>query len=65
MSEQQKPTAAMPTAEPQNGLQCAYCGCCDIRTIETRPGYRFIRRRRECRNCGKRFTTTERAVSSK
>lgn len=42
------------------GLRCRDCGCRDLRVLETRrmSGGR-IRRRRQCRHCGKRVTTTE------
>ena len=38
-----------------------YCGCEDSKVIESRStdDGRSIRRRRECVNCGKRFTTFE------
>ncbi len=42
-------------------MRCPYCGCEDSRVVDSRPtddGER-IRRRRECFNCMKRFTTYE------
>ena len=42
-------------------MHCPYCHHSDTKVIETRvndDGY-SIRRRRECSNCGKRFTTIE------
>ena len=44
------------------GLECRHCGCKHFRVIYTRP-YRSgrIMRRRECRDCGKRITTWEKA----
>lgn len=42
-------------------MKCPYCSCEDSKVIDSRPtdeGER-IRRRRECTNCGKRFTTYE------
>ncbi len=38
-----------------------YCGCEDSKVIDSRStdDGRSIRRRRECVNCGKRFTTFE------
>ena len=44
------------------GLQCRECGCRHFRVIYTRPyhGGRIMRRR-ECRHCGKRMTTWEKA----
>ena len=43
------------------GLSCPNCGCCDLRVLDKRdnaPGQ--IYRRRICRHCGERFSTTER-----
>ena len=42
-------------------MKCPYCGYIESRVIDSRPadeGSR-IRRRRECLQCGKRFTTSE------
>lgn len=42
-------------------MRCPYCGCEDSKVVDSRPtdeGER-IRRRRECFNCAKRFTTYE------
>ncbi|HHX13738.1 MAG TPA: transcriptional repressor NrdR [Clostridiales bacterium] len=42
-------------------MRCPYCDVQDSRVIDSRPteeGH-AIRRRRECDNCGKRFTTYE------
>ena len=38
-----------------------YCGCLDSKVIDSRSAEdgTIIRRRRECTNCGKRFTTYE------
>ena len=43
-------------------MKCPYCGSEDIRVIDSRPAdeQNAIRRRRECEQCGKRFTTYER-----
>lgn len=41
-------------------MKCPYCGNDDTDVIETRDGEGATRRRRECRKCGKRFTTYER-----
>lgn len=42
-------------------MKCMYCGYDDSKVIDSRPTEdgRSIRRRRECLNCGKRFTTFE------
>ena len=42
-------------------MKCPYCGCEESKVVDSRPtdeGER-IRRRRECFNCSKRFTTYE------
>ena len=42
-------------------MRCPYCGCEESKVVDSRPtdeGER-IRRRRECFNCTKRFTTYE------
>ena len=42
-------------------MKCIYCECDDSKVVDSRPvndGH-SIRRRRECFNCGKRFTTYE------
>jgi len=49
-------------AEDKRGLECRYCGCRHFRVIYTRPTWgKRIMRRRECRHCGKRMTTWEKA----
>ena len=42
-------------------MKCVYCGCIDSKVIDSRTSEdgETIRRRRECMNCGKRFTTYE------
>ncbi len=42
-------------------MKCLYCGCEDSKVIDSRSADegRTIRRRRECVQCGKRFTTYE------
>ena len=42
-------------------MKCPYCGFEESKVIDSRPTdeYTRIRRRRECMNCGKRFTTYE------
>ena len=42
-------------------MKCMYCGCIDSKVIDSRSAEEgsIIRRRRECVNCGKRFTTYE------
>ncbi len=42
-------------------MRCQYCNCTDSKVIDSRPtdDGNSIRRRRECVNCGRRFTTYE------
>ena len=41
-------------------VKCPYCGSEDFKTLETRDSpENTTRRRKECINCGKRFTTYE------
>ncbi|MCD6445583.1 transcriptional repressor NrdR [Candidatus Bathyarchaeota archaeon] len=41
-------------------MKCPYCGSENIKTLETRDSpNNVIRRRKECLNCGRRFTTYE------
>ena len=42
-------------------MRCQYCSCVDSKVIDSRPtdDGNSIRRRRECINCGRRFTTYE------
>ncbi len=47
--------------ERKNFMKCRYCLSTESRVIDSRPtdDGSAIRRRRECTNCGKRFTTYE------
>lgn len=42
-------------------MKCIFCGCMDSKVIDSRTSAdgNSIRRRRECLDCGKRFTTYE------
>lgn len=42
-------------------MKCPFCGCLDSKVLDSRPADEFtaIRRRRECVECGRRFTTYE------
>lgn len=40
-------------------MKCPFCGYEDTKVIDSRPSDDRKRRRRECTNCGKRFTTYE------
>lgn len=52
-----------PSAEVTRGIQCPACGCGHFRVIYTRKtvGQRIVRRR-ECRHCGRRLSTIEKAI---
>ena len=47
-------------------MRCQYCGYLDSRVIDSRPTEEgsSIRRRRECLQCGRRFTTYEKIDTS-
>lgn len=42
-------------------MRCPYCGCDEQKVLDSRPARdgEAIRRRRECNDCGRRFTTFE------
>ena len=40
-------------------MRCPECGCEESKVIDSRPTENKVRRRRECINCGFRFTTYE------
>ena len=42
-------------------MRCQFCSSEDTRVVNKRDGDGFVRRRRECLKCKKRFTTYERA----
>ena len=46
-------------------MRCMYCGSRDSKVVDSRStdDGTAIRRRRECLNCGKRFTTYEKVES--
>ncbi|WP_414837236.1 transcriptional regulator NrdR [Candidatus Nanosalina sp. VS9-1] len=44
-------------------MKCIYCGNGKSKVIDTRDSCEKIRRRRECKDCGRRFTTYETAES--
>jgi transcriptional regulator NrdR family protein len=52
-----------PKPEEPSGLVCSKCGCKHFYVVYTRArwGGRIVRRR-ECRYCGRRVTTTERVT---
>jgi transcriptional repressor NrdR len=41
-------------------MRCPTCSAAALRTYDSRPVGDAVRRRRECKNCGHRFTTLER-----
>ncbi len=45
-------------------MQCPYCGKEQNKVIDTRESDETIRRRRECTNCRRRFTTYERIAQT-
>lgn len=47
-------------------MRCQYCNCMDSKVIDSRPtdDGNSIRRRRECIDCGRRFTTYEKVEMS-
>ena len=52
----------MKPEEKQIGLVCRYCGCRHFYVVYTRQRPGKLMRRRQCRNCGARFTTWEKDV---
>lgn len=60
-AESDTAAAAPPSVPaPPPGLPCPKCGCPEMFVVYTAPRWRVIMRRRECRHCGHRITTTER-----
>lgn len=45
-------------------MRCPYCGYEDSKVIDSRDVNEAVRRRRECLECGSRFTTYERAQTA-
>jgi len=45
-------------------MRCPYCGHEDSKVVDSRNAGDSIRRRRQCLDCGSRFTTYERAQST-
>lgn len=45
-----------------SGPPCPHCQSCVSSVVDKRPRKRGVRRRRECGNCNKRFTTLEMSV---
>jgi len=60
MAEADTPSNAPPETK---GLSCPKCACRHFEVVYTRPSHGGkIIRRRECRHCGWRLTTTERVT---
>lgn len=54
-------TRTTPTELPR-GLVCPGCGCRHFEVVKISQGMGYVRRRRACRHCGHRVTTSERIV---
>ena len=59
----QSKQAALGGSFEESIMQCPFCGGDDDKVIDSRSSEvgRAVRRRRQCRRCGRRFTTYERA----
>lgn len=58
--KQPEAAKSQPVSKPK-GLECPSCGCRHFEVLYTRATpMGTIRRRRECRHCGRRVTTSER-----
>jgi len=56
----EQPAKPKADARPK-GLECPTCGCRHFEVLYTRATpVGTIRRRRQCRHCGRRVTTSER-----
>ena len=62
MPEQTEQKTSNPTQE-RRGLECRTCGCKHLRVIYTRQRIGGLRRKRECRNCGRQMWTMERPAA--
>ena len=58
-----QPVSTTPKPPESKGLVCSQCGCRHFEVVYTRAmrGEKIVRRR-ACRNCGRRLTTTERVT---
>jgi len=59
MSDRRRKVKLPRRHQDEIGLICPVCGCRDFRVLYTRRYSSGLRRRRECRHCGKRITTFE------
>lgn len=49
-----------------SGIRCPQCGCCHFYTTHTEPlRDGRIRRRKQCRHCGRRIVTYEASLAIK
>lgn len=51
-------------ADEPMGLECRSCGCRHFEVVYTRRAAGRIIRRRQCRHCGRRISTTERETGT-
>ncbi|MCC7265893.1 MAG: hypothetical protein IT546_00985 [Caulobacteraceae bacterium] len=56
-----KTSSPKPT-DPPRGLVCPRCECRHFEVVKISHAVGYVRRRRACRHCGHRITTTERIV---
>lgn len=55
--------SAEPSGGDDRGICCPRCGCRHHSVVYVRRSAGgVVRRRRECRNCGRRFSTSERTT---
>lgn len=55
-----------PSLWDRDVMKCAYCGDLETKVVDSRDTEEgWVRRRRECEKCGKRFTTYEKVESVK
>ena len=52
----------LPTQDMPRGLVCPNCACRHFVLVKISQAVGYVRRRRSCRNCGHRVTTSERIV---
>ena len=55
-------TSSAKSAAAPRGLVCPRCGCRHFELVKISHAVGYVRRRRACRNCDHRITTSERIV---
>lgn len=55
----EEPVAPPPPAPEPVGIECPRCGCRHFEVLKTFRYPKGIRRRKECRHCGRRVNTYE------